>query len=100
MSRIVIRAGAAMSNPSRASANCWVDPRRGLTASTRSALLQDLPHLVAHLLDRLFGGDLLRHRLPEGGLNGIGRHVRVKRRDGPRLQVVERRLRGLGVRIL
>src|SRR5690349_7313965 len=99
MSRMISVAGAAMSRPSRASANCCV-ARRGLTASIRLALLQNLSHLVRHLLDRLLGGDLARHGLAEGGLYGVGGHVGIEGRHRAWLQVLERCLRSLGVGIL
>src|SRR6266496_3925373 len=87
INKMVTIAGVAISKPSRASANSWV-ARRGLAASTRGlatstslAALYDLAHLIGHLLDGLFGRDLPRHGLPKGGLNSIGRHVRIVRGD-------------------
>src|SRR6266542_5498032 len=53
-------------------------------------LLDDLAHLVGHLLDRLVRFDLLRHRLAEGWLDGIGGHLRVERGHRTWLQALER----------
>ena len=64
------------------------------------AFFMIVAHLVGHLLDRLLGRDLLRHRLPEGRLDRIGGHLRVERGHRARLQDLERCLRRLRVRVL
>src|SRR5215468_9813060 len=69
---IVRIAGAASSNPRRASAYSWV-LRRGLAANTRLAALENLA----------------RHSLAESVLYGWGRHVWIVRRHRTRLQIVK-----------
>src|SRR6266852_343212 len=118
ISRMVTIAGAASSSPSRASAFSSALRRalarhRPTTASgpvSRPVVvatslfplagLEDLAHLVGHLLDRLIWSDLLGHGLPEGRLDGIRGDVRIERRHRAGLEVLEGRLRRLRVGVL